>query len=155
MKSLGKETTSQPLNSIPADVQEVCIIGTPEPAGQTPPVESVQAESAPHSGYIASMAMLRECVETILNEHGDDLNRSERIRLLQWLREALTLKEKAGRRPLLRVTRAYQAWKEGKRGIALFREHIPNWERLGRYRRSAEERKLMAAIHSRRRRDAK
>ena len=155
MKDQGKETTSQSLNPIPADVQEVCISGTPGPADQAAAVESVPAESAPHSAYTATMATLRECVEKILREHGNELNRSERIRLLQWLRGALTLKEKAGRRPLLRVTRAYQAWKEGKRGIALFREHIPNWEKLGRYRRSAEERKLMAAIHSRRRRDRK
>jgi hypothetical protein len=139
---------------------QVSVCGTPTAADQTAPIETASAESTPPetpspTAYTLSMAAMRVCVEKILTEHGDDLNRSERIRLLQWLRGALIVKKKAGRRPLIRVTRAYQAWKEGKRGIALFREHIPRWEKLGHYRRREEQRKLLAAIHSRRRRDGK
>jgi hypothetical protein len=101
------------------------------------------------------MDALKDCVEKILTGHGDELNRSERIRLLQWLRGGLIVQKKAGRRPLIRVTRAYQAWKEGKRGVAWFREHIPRWAKLGHYRRKEEQRKLLAAINNRRRRDAR
>jgi hypothetical protein len=142
------------------DGHQVSVCGTPTSSDQTAPVESVPAGSTTLAAptppaYTASMATLKECVEKILTEHGDELNRSERIRLLQWLRGALIVKKKAGRRPLIRVTRAYQAWKEGIRGIALFREHIPRWEKLACYRRRDEQRKLLAAIHSRRRRDGK
>src|ERR1041384_5607419 len=83
------------------------------------------------------------------------LSRAELIQIAQQFRSDLVPKRKAGRRPLLRITRAYEAWKAGLREVALYRAHIPRWEKLGYHRRLSEQRRLMAAIHSRARRDAR
>lgn len=147
--------------------RQVDAFGTPAPAewaesmlresipAEAIPAESIPAESPTASAFSLSMATLRACVEKILTEHGPQLNRSQRIRLEQWARGALIPKKKAGRRPLLRITRAYEDWKAGVRRIPLYRMHIRGWDKLGYYRRRHETRKLMAAIRSRVRRDAK
>jgi hypothetical protein len=82
------------------------------------------------------------------------LSRAERIQMAQVFRSTLVPRGKAGRRPVMRITRAYEAWKAGTRGVALYWAYIPNWNRLSRWRRQVEIRKLMAAIRSRRRRDS-
>ena len=55
------------------------------------------------------------------------LSRAELIQIAQQFRSDLVPKRKAGRRPLLRITRAYEAWKAGLHGVALYRGHIPRW----------------------------
>jgi hypothetical protein len=50
------------------------------------------------------------------------------------------------------VTAALADWKAGIRGVALFQKHIPGWQKHNRYRRMAEEKRLMDAIRSRDRR---
>jgi hypothetical protein len=115
------------------------------------PAESIDKPSA----YSSSLARLRGSLDQILQEHGQCLTLNERIQLVGVASAALIPRRKADRKPLPRITRAYEAWKAGKRGIALYREFIPNWERLSYWRREGEKRRLMAAIHSRRRRDAK
>jgi len=68
-------------------------------------------------------------------------------------RAGVVPRRRAGRRPKAQVTAAYQDWKAGMRGVALFRKHIPGWQKHNRYRRIAEEKRLMDAIRSRYRRE--
>ena len=57
------------------------------------------------------------------------LTNAELVEVVSFFRSQLLPKRKAGRRPLIRITRAYEAWKAGTRGVALYRTHIPRWER--------------------------
>jgi hypothetical protein len=81
------------------------------------------------------------------------LSISERRHIVRAFRSALIPRRRAGRKQSKTITAAYDAWKGGMRGVALYQNHIPNWERLSRWRRKAVERSLMAAIYSRSRRD--
>jgi hypothetical protein len=158
MKTGGKESTSQPSIARTDGVQQVSIIGNPGDtvAPTLPgPVEKPEDTDArnPVSPFDASKDMVRRCVRKICREHGDQLNRSELIRLEQLFHQGLFPKRKAGRRPLARITRAYEDYKGGKRGVELYRAHIPRFEQLSRWRRDGEMRRLMAAIRTRKRRE--
>jgi hypothetical protein len=114
---------------------------------------SVQPDVAePESAFRLAKEIVRRCVREIRQNHGDALNRSELIRIEQVFRKELIPRRKPGRRPMARITRAYEAYQSGKRGLILYREHIPGWAGMSIWRRSGEQRKLMAAILSRRRR---
>ena len=90
----------------------------------------------------------------IREQFGQSLTREDYIRVARVFRSAILPKRKPGRRPKAQVTAAYQDWKAGVRGVALFRKHIPGWEKHGEWRRKAEDRALMDAIRSRRRRES-
>jgi hypothetical protein len=106
-----------------------------------------------HEALSQGKGFVRRLAEITRREFGDQLNRSEFIQVAQEFKAALVPKRRAGRRPENRVTHAYEAWKTGKRGVALYRDHIPRWEMLSRWRRASEQRRLLSAIHSRARRD--
>jgi hypothetical protein len=82
----------------------------------------------------------------------DGLSASERRKVVTAFRAVMIPKRRAGRKPSEALTAAYTDWKANIRGVALFRKHISNWERLSRWRRQAEQRSLMDAIYSRNRR---
>lgn len=77
----------------------------------------------------------------------------ERRQILRAFRLAIIPRRRAGRKQIEALTAAYEAWKRGMRGVALYQTHIPRWERLSRWRRKGEQRSLMDAIYSRKRRD--
>jgi hypothetical protein len=90
-----------------------------------------------------------------LGEFGDRLTPLELSKLGRTFASAVTPKKKRGRPRMLRITRACEAYAAGMRGVPLYSAFISRWNKLTRLRRQAEERKLMAAIRSRYRRDAR
>ncbi len=84
---------------------------------------------------------------------GHRLTREEWEQLARAFRSNVVPKRKPGRRRKAQVTAALADWKAGVRGIELYRKHIPGWERHHRYRRIGEQKGLMDAIRSRRRRE--
>ncbi len=130
------------------DARQIQYYATP-PADASP---AIKDPDPPESPFITSKELVRQYADTLRREFGERLSRMEALRVAKAFRTAFVPRRRAGRRPSMRVTRAYEDWKTGKRGIQLYREHIPRWSKLSRWRREREERKLMAAIHSRRRR---
>ncbi len=82
----------------------------------------------------------------------EGLSISERRTIVRAFHSSLVPRRRAGRKQSETITAAYDAWKGGMRGAALYQNHIPNWDRLSRWRRKAVERSLMEAIYSRNRR---
>lgn len=62
---------------------------------------------------------------------------------------------KPGRKKTKRITAAYNDWKTGIRGLALFRKHIPRFSRMNIWQRKVKSRALMDAIRTRKRREEK
>ena len=125
----------------------------PTPRARRPRKRQLAGKAVEGEALSRGREFVARLAEITRRMFADELNRSEFVRLAQEFRSAVVPKRTPGRRPDSRITRAYQAWKDGKRGVALLREHVPRWEKLGYYRRRSEERKLMAAINSRWRRD--
>lgn len=57
-----------------------------------------------------------------------------------------------GRKKQQRITAAYEDWKQGMRGAALYRKHIPCYVQMNRYHRASAIRALASAIRNRERR---
>jgi hypothetical protein len=91
----------------------------------------------------------------IREQLGESLTREDYLRVARAFRSAVVPKRKPGRRRQAHVTAALADWKTGIRGEALYRAHIPGWEKRGKWRRKHEERALMDAIRSRDRRERK
>jgi len=77
----------------------------------------------------------------------------ERRRIVTALRHKLIPPGKPGRKRSKEITEAYADWKSGMRGLALYRKHIPRFDRMGIWERKVKTRALMDAIRSRRRRE--
>jgi hypothetical protein len=118
------------------------------PGGAAPALDAEPAESEP--AFKAAEEIARHSVRQILQNYGQQLNRGELIRIDQIFHRELIPRRKPGRRLLARITRAYAAYQSGQRGVALYRAHIPGWSSMSKWRRNGEERKMMAAIRSRR-----
>ncbi len=103
--------------------------------------------------FAAAREMTARAAHDIRRQHGSSLTREESLRLVSAFQSALVPRRRAGRRPKPQVTAAYLDWKAGMRGVALHRKHIPGSEKHNRYRRMAEEKRLMDAIRSRCRRE--
>jgi len=86
---------------------------------------------------------------------GPSLGRREVARLVTAFRRTLLPRRPPGRKRRESITAAHEAWKTGVCGVALYRSHIPNWEKHNRYRRQCEARALMEAIRTRERRERK
>jgi hypothetical protein len=84
---------------------------------------------------------------------GEGLTREQCLKLVSVFRAGVVPRRKAGRRPKPQVTAAYLDWKTGMRGVALFRKHIPGWDKHNRYHRIGEQKELLDAIRSRYRRE--
>ena len=83
---------------------------------------------------------------------GSDLSRNDRLKAVTAFRRALVPQSRPGRRPKDKITAAHRDWKDGLRGVPLYRKHIPGWERHSQWRRRAEEQRLMDSIRKRERR---
>ena len=84
---------------------------------------------------------------------GSSLGPSDRRKVLITFRRTLFPAKRPGRRRKDAVTAAHRDWKNGVRGLALYRAHIPGWDKHHHYRRQSESRALMDAIRSRERRE--
>ena len=125
--------------SVPAEaVQKIDVFGTPNPS---PVAEACR--QAHDAGY------------RIAAEFGPSLSPSDRRKVLITFRRTLFPAKRPGRRRKETVTAAHRNWKNGMRGLALYRTHIPGWEKHHRYRRQSEARALMDAVHTRDRRERK
>ncbi len=81
------------------------------------------------------------------------LTREDCEKVARVFRSTLIPKRTPGRRRSAQITAAYMDWKEGMRGRELYLKHITGWEKHHRYRRIGEQKTLMDAIGSRRRRE--
>jgi hypothetical protein len=61
--------------------------------------------------------------------------------------------ESAGRKRRKEITAVHPDWKQGMRGLQLYRKHIPGYDNLAQWRRKAKSRALMDAIRTRQRRE--
>lgn len=96
-------------------------------------------------------AAVIESGQRIAAEFGD-LDRRERVRLTTLFRRQLIPPGKPGRRRSKEITAAYSDWKSGMRGLALYRKHLPGFDRMNHYKRKVKTTALMDAIRSRERR---
>jgi hypothetical protein len=103
--------------------------------------------------FAGANEMTAQAAHDIRRQFGEDLTRDECLRLVSVFRAGMVPRRRAGRRPKPHVTAAYLDWKAGTRGVELYRKHIPGWEKHNRYRRRGEQKALMDAIRSRRRRE--
>lgn len=107
------------------------------------------------AGQITSQAVtalidqLRETVDQ------EGLSFTLRLKVVSAVRSAIVPKRKPGRRKEQRLNRAYADYKAQVRGLKLFAEHIPQHDKLSRWQRSVEQRRLMAALQQRASRDKK
>lgn len=103
--------------------------------------------------FTAAKEMAARAAHDIRSQYGEQLTRDECQKLVSAFRAGVVPRRKAGRRPKPHVTAAYLDWKAGMRGVQLFEKHIPGWRKHNRYHRIGEQKELMDAIRSRRRRE--
>jgi len=118
------------------------------PAKRAPPAKPVSEALAAAEEKAIRMA------QELLEEFAQSLTREDCIRLARAFRSAVVPKRKPGRRRKPQVTAALADYRTGMRGGALYRKHIPGWDKHGEWRRKAEARALMDAIRSRHRRES-
>jgi hypothetical protein len=123
--------------------------GAPNPKLAFP--ESDEAGSGQTAFEGAARHARASAVEILTRWAG--LSTSECRQVVMAFRSVLIPRKRAGRKQSEALTAAYEAWRGGMRGVALFQTHIQRWNRLSRWRRKAEQRSLMDAIYSRNRRE--
>jgi hypothetical protein len=94
-----------------------------------------------------------ESAERIASQFGSLLDRGDRQKVCRTFDRTLLPRRRPGRKRKKSITVAFEDWKAGVRGTALYRKHIPAWDRHSHWRRRGEQRALMDAIYSRERRD--
>ena len=105
------------------------------------------------AAFVAAKEKAVRAARDIRRKYAEGLAREEYIRLANAFRSAVVPRRKPGRRTIPAITAAYADWKAGMRGADLYRKHIPGWAGHNRYHRIGEQKELMDAIRSRRRRD--
>jgi hypothetical protein len=94
----------------------------------------------------------QDAARQILQGQGP-FSRNEALRIVAVIRSVIVPRSQAGRKRDERITAAYCDWKNGMRGVQLYRKHIPGYDRMGEYKREVKVKRLRDAIRSRRRRD--
>lgn len=84
----------------------------------------------------------------ISKQFGEHLSLAERRRLVALFRTALIPAGRPGRKRRHDVTSAYNDWKEGMRGLALYKKHIRGWDQMSHWRRQQAARRLSNAVHT-------
>lgn len=120
---------------------------------QNRPRPAKKAARPESEAFIASHEMTARAAHDIRRQFGDRLTRDECLKLVSAFRAGVVPRRRAGRRPKPRVTNAFHDWKAGMRGVDLYQKHIPGWAGHNRYRKMGEQKELMDAIRSRRRRE--
>ena len=83
------------------------------------------------------------------------LSRDARLEVVAAIRRAIVRKRKAGRKNDRQLDKAYPDYKSGIRGLPLFRKHIPGFRKLSRWRRLAEQHRLLKNLNKRAERERK
>jgi hypothetical protein len=96
-----------------------------------------------------------ESAERIASQLGNLLDRGDRQKVCRTFDRTLLPRRRPGRKRKKSITVAFEDWKAGMRGTALYRKHIPGRDKHSHWRRRGEQRALMDAIYSRERRDKK
>jgi hypothetical protein len=95
-----------------------------------------------------------EAATRIAQVYGEPLAASDVARIAAEFRAKLAPRERRrGRKRSSALNAAFADWKSGMTGNALFVRHIPRYSTMSRWRRLAEQRKLMNSLYSRARRD--
>lgn len=80
------------------------------------------------------------------------IERREALRIVSAFRSTLIPHGRRGRKQKAVITAAHADYKSGMRGVALYRKHIPRFDRMSHWEREGKARRLMDAIRSRERR---
>jgi len=108
----------------------------------------IQPETAIPEAISAALDVLKETIER------ENPPRSTRLRVASAVRRAIVPRLKPGKRDH-RLDSAYADYRAGMRGMALFRKHIPNHDRLSLWRRRIEEGRLRNTLQKRAQRERK
>lgn len=105
------------------------------------------SESEPYrpaipAAVLSVMEQLRETVDKI------GLPRAARLKVAVAVRLAVVPRRRPGRKDQ-RLDKAYTDYQAGMRGLDLFRKHIPRHDKLSRWRRKAEQCKLLKTLQKR------
>jgi len=142
--AVPKPTCESTTEKIEAEQQTVLSKHLPKPDGFGAP-----------DPQLAEATAIAECAGKEIAMSFRNLAPRQRRNVLMVFRRQLFPRGKAGRKRSGAITAAYADWKEGMRGMQLYRKHIPGWERHNSWRRQAESRALLGAIHARNRRERK
>ena len=71
-----------------------------------------------------------------------------RVQVAVAVRRQIVPRRKSGRKDS-RLDAAYSDYRVGLRGLRLFRKHIPGHDKMSRWRRKVEQRRLMGALQQR------
>jgi hypothetical protein len=88
-----------------------------------------QSNNGASEAFAAAKEIVTRVAHDIRREFGAGLTREQCLKLVGVFRAGVVPRQRAGRRPKPQVTAAYLDWKAGMRGVALFRKHIPEWDR--------------------------
>ncbi len=88
-----------------------------------------------------------------ITERFSNLAPHERRKVVTQFRRQLFSAGKPGRRRSKEITAAYADWINGMRGLVLYRKHIPEFDRMGFWKRKVKTRALLDAIRTRKRRE--
>ena len=91
-----------------------------------------------------------------LRQLADDeaLSYDARLLVVSDIRRAIVPRRKPGKKDR-RIDEAYTDYKAGMRGLALLRKHNPHRDKMSRWRRKAEDNKLMKSLQKRAERERK
>ena len=88
-----------------------------------------QMPSNLESSLEEACAIAQEAASVAVSRLGPSRDRRERQKLLTAFRRVLFPIRRPGRRRKEEITAAHQDWKNGMRGVELYRKHIPGWEK--------------------------
>ena len=113
-----------------------------------------QPESSPLDCRLQeACAIAKEAAARAIGCLGACPDRRERQKVLTAFRHVIIPVKRPGRKRKEGITAAHRDWKNGMRGVALYRKYIPGWESHGYWRRKGEESRLRNAISTRDRRE--
>jgi hypothetical protein len=93
----------------------------------------------------------------LLGKAADELELPYAVRLKAAVaaRRAILPRKTPGKKSDHRIDNAYTDYRTGVRGLELYRKHIPHHDRLSRWRRVAEEHRLLKNLQKRAQREKK
>ena len=100
-----------------------------------------------------SIATLVERLHEAANQEG--LSRNARLKTVFAVRRAIVPRRTPGKKKDKRLDQAYSDYHSGMRGLKLYRKHIPNFQKMSRWRRKVEERRLLGNLQKRTERERK
>lgn len=100
-----------------------------------------------------SVAAVLDRLKQTVDEAG--LSHAARLSIAVAVHQMIVPKRKPGKSKDRRLDKAYGEYRAGMCRLELFRKHIPRHDRLSRWRRKAEETRLLKALQKRTEREKK